>query len=146
MNIQSIFNKVKKSYPEINSKLVLFDKPSFMLSNSVNHNIYYNSKQVKQFKFSNKALRGALAHELSHQLDYKNYNFFSRLFFKYKYKNLNFRRKVEREADKITVSRGYGKELIQLLKESKLKYPKQRFEERIKPFHLTISEINSLMN
>jgi hypothetical protein len=144
--IESLFNEVKKSFPEINARIKPFDKKSFMFSSPYSKNIYYNSKQLKDFKFSDIALKGALAHELSHKVDYKKMNIFQVLIIKSRYKkDANFKKKIECNADKIAIERGFGEELIQLMKETKEKYPKERFEKRIKPFHLTISEMHILI-
>ena len=146
MTVQKLFEEIKKSFPETKSELIPFSKKSFMWSSPVTKNIYYNQQQIEKYDFSDKALKGALAHELSHQVDYNTKGFFTRLFFRFKYfRNTEFKKKTEREADRITVKNGFGIELIQLLKESEKKFERKRFLERIKPFHLTISEVKSLM-
>jgi hypothetical protein len=146
MEIQKLFYEVRNSFPNIKSGLISFKKESFMESSPLTGRIYYNKNQLEKFNFSKKALIGALAHELSHQVDYKRKGFLSRLLFKKKYKrNLKFKEESEKNADRIAVQRGFGNELIQLIKESEQKFPKSRFENKIKPFHLTIKEIKDLM-
>ena len=143
--IKDVFLKVKIKFPEVNSKIIPFDKKSFMLSNPLTKNIYYNKEQYEKFKFSKKALIGVLAHELGHQVSYKNINFLQRLFFKYRYnRNFDFKRKAEREADIIAIKRGFGNELIELIKESERKFNHERFL-KIKRTHLSINEIKRLM-
>jgi len=145
MDIQKLFDEVKLSFPEVKSKLISFNKESFMLSSPLTGNIYYDPNQIKKYNFSEKALKGILAHELSHQIDYKTKSIFLRLFFKFKYiNNIKFKKQIEREADKIAIQRGFGEELKQFLKECEKKYEPERFEKRIKPFHLTSSEINKI--
>ena len=137
--IKKIFPEVKKSFPEIKSKLKVFSKRSFMWSSPITGNVYYNPKQIKGF--SKTALKGVIAHELAHQVAYKQMCCLTKLFFKIKYKNPNYKRKVEREADKIAVKKGFGKELIKLIQESYKKFEKQRFL-KIQKNHLSIKEIN----
>ena len=143
--IGQVFNEIKKSFPEINSKIKPFNKKSFMWSSPITGNIYYNKEQVKNIKFSRTALKGALAHELSHQIGYKEMNFIARLLFKLRYQNFDFKRKIERQADTIAAKRGFGRELIQLLKESEHKFERKRFL-KIKKTHLSVDEIKQLMD
>jgi len=143
-NINKLFLEVKKSFSEINSKIKPFNKKSFMWSSPIIGNIYYNKTQFEKTNFSNSALKGVLAHELSHQINYKKIGLIRRLLFKIRYKNFEFRKKAEREADKITIERGFGKNLIQLLEESEKKFEKERFS-KIKKTHLSIKEIKELM-
>jgi len=141
-----VFKDVKKSFPEINSGLFPSSKNSFMLSSPISGKIYYNKKILEQKKFSATALKGALAHELSHQIHYKNKSLIYRLLFGLRYrKNRKFKEFAEKEADRIAIERGFGKELIALWNEYKLQLGKERFETRIKPFHLSEKEIKKLM-
>lgn len=145
MNIQKIFDKVRKSYPEINSKLKKHKKNSFMISDPFSGNIFYNEEQLERHNFSEKALTGAIAHEFGHQIDYKRINIIQKVAFVIKYKkDMNIRKQTEQKADKITIQRGYGNELIQLLKESEQKFEKQRWL-KLKKTHLSIKEIKKLM-
>jgi hypothetical protein len=143
--IQKLFSEFKKSFPEVKSKLIQSNKKSFMFSSPITKNIYFNKKQFTDFKFSKNAIKGVLAHEFSHQLIYNEMNIIDRLLFKLRYKDFEFRRKKEREADLIAIKRGFGDELIKLNKESKEKFDKKRFNN-IKKVHLSVKEIKELMN
>ncbi len=144
-DLSKIYNEVKKQFPEVHSKLIPFDKRSFMWSSPITNNIYYNEKQIKETNFSKSALMGVLAHELAHQVDYKQMNFVERLFLRIQYTNYKFKRRIEIQTDLIAVQRGFGKELIQLYKEAEKRFNATRFRERIKPFHLTPSEIQTMI-
>ena len=141
--IMKLFNEVKKKFPEVKSRLKTFNKKSFMWSSPITGDIYYNEEQIRKFKFSEDALKGVFAHELSHQVAYKNMNFVSRILFKLRYKNFNYKKKIEREADTITVKRGFGKELIRLYEETEKKFDKKR-ALKIKRTHLRVEEIRDV--
>ncbi|MBI4144326.1 hypothetical protein HY486_03700 [Candidatus Woesearchaeota archaeon] len=146
MNIEEIFQKVKSAFPEINSRIIVYGKRSFMSSSPLTGNIYYNQKDIEQKRFSIEALKGALAHELAHQIAYKKIGLVGRLFFKLRYRlSKKYKRESEIIADEVAVKRGFGKNLIQLTTEYQKKFGRRRFDERIKPFHLTVYEIRAMM-
>jgi len=56
---------------------------------------------------------GLIAHELAHQVSYRKRSFIGKWIFLWNYYfSLKKRCEVEKEADEITIQRGYGKELI----------------------------------
>jgi len=143
-NLINIFNDVKKSFPEVNAELKSFDKQSFMLSSPYSKYIFYNEEQLKKYKFSRTALRGVIAHELSHKISYKRMNPLTRLFVMILYQFHSFKKRLEQEADTITVQRGFGNELKILNKESKQKFDKERYS-RLESVRLSAEEIDKLM-
>ena len=144
-NINNIFVSIKKRFPDIDAKLVEINMSSFMVSDPCSRKIYYDPKQLRKFNFSKKALIGIIAHEFSHKVDYKRMNWIERLFLIRRHKrDFNFKRRLEREADAIAVSRGFGEELKQAFKESKIKFEKERFL-RLKDVRLNIKEIDKIM-
>ena len=69
-------------------------------------------------KFSINAIKGVIAHELGHQVDYKNkrMGIIKGIIHTYKCsKNEAYRSKFEKEADKIAAQRGFGKEYIEAM-------------------------------
>jgi len=145
MIVEEIFKDVSKAFPDIKSKIKHFSGKSFMWSSPITKTIYYNKNQVESMKFSKIALKGAIAHEMSHQVAYHSLSFLGRLIFKFRYKDFRFKRDVERKADKIAVKRGFGKELIKFFKELENKFEKQRLI-KIKKTHLSIKEIQKLIS
>jgi len=144
MNLQTIFLEVKKSFPEIHATLAPFSKKSFMRSEPYSKFIYYNKEQVENLRFSRNAIRGVLAHELAHKVQYKHMNLGEWILFPLLLKNGHYRRRLEREADAITVKRGFGKELLEAQKYTKKKFPKKWYR-RFQKAHLTEKEIRLLM-
>ncbi len=146
MELLELFVEVKKKYPEVQARLRPFDKPSFMFSSPLTKNIYYNKKQLDTYCFSPTALKGALAHELAHKVQWRQHSFLWRLLLVNRYKkNAAFRREIEREADIIAVKRGFGRELLQLIKESREKFSPDRWK-RLQETHLSEEEILLAMN
>ena len=149
MNIEIIFEEVKKSFPEIKAKLKSFNSQSFMASRPFGNYIFYDKRQLNKYKFSKLALRGILAHELAHKIQAKKAGFIEKImvFTHQKFRlfdNPNKKRELEREADTIAVKMGFGKELIQAIKESKDNFDKERFI-KFKKTRLSIKEIKELM-
>ena len=143
--IDEIFADVKKKFPEVDARLVPVSMKSFMLSSPYSNIIYYDPEQLNKYNFSRKALTGMIAHEFSHKIYYKRMGWIERLLIKWKHKrNFNFKRRLEREADMITIDRGFGKELKQSLKETESKFEEERFL-RFKTTHLSIKEIEIRM-
>jgi len=143
--IEEIFADVKKQFPEVDARLVPVSMKSFMLSSPNSNKIYYDPQQLIKYNFSRIALTGMMAHEFSHKVDYMRMSWLERLMIRWKYKrNLDFKRRLERDADMITIDRGYGSELIQSIKETESRFEKERFL-RFKLTHLSLKEIETKM-
>ena len=111
-------------------------------------NVYLNLDIINRNHVSKKAVLGYIAHELAHQVSYRKRSFFARWFFLW---NINLswkkRRIVETEADKITIERGYGKELLAERKTSLKRWSKNktRLHQKTKVY-LSPQEIQRLLN
>lgn len=114
--IKTWFETVKNnSYTDLSIKVVIKDLKFKMTgySSPFNGNVYIGLSLINKQNLSKESIIGILAHELSHQVSYKKRSFFPNIFFLWNYWfSVNKRREVEREADEITVQRGYGKELL----------------------------------
>ncbi|MCD4759370.1 hypothetical protein K8R33_00595 [archaeon] len=148
--IKKLFKEVKKSFPELKIKMLPGRANSFMVSRPFGDKIYYNKKKFGQYKFSDTAIKGIIAHELAHKTQAKKANIFekTKILLNQKFSifnNLKEEMKIEREADKIVIKRGYGKELIQFYKEIEIKVKDKKFIQKKKKSHLSIKEIKKLM-
>lgn len=146
MDFQKLFREVRdKGFPEIKSKFIPSDKFHFAHASPITGNIHYNQKNILALQFTEKAVKGVIAHELSHQIDFKRRSFFSKLWITYKCKTDEIYRKgIERYADIITVKRGFGNELLEAMKLTKKKFPKDRWK-RYEKAHLSMKELKSLI-
>jgi len=120
--LQELFNEVKKKFPEINAKLIKGEIISIMASRPFGKNIIYNSANLKKYNFSELALKGLLAHELAHKIQAKRAGIIEKIkvFLYQKFKLFNNKEegeRIEREADKIAMSKGFKKEIKTFYKE-----------------------------
>jgi len=145
MEYQKLFIEVEKKFPDVKANLVSFSKDSVMRSGVYSRKIYYNPNLIKKMGFSKKAIIGILAHELAHKVDKKRWSLWRLLSFKFRYKPYSeFKRQNERAADTITVQRGYGKEFLQTLRETKEKFDEERYR-KFKAAHLTMKEVSDMI-
>ncbi len=114
-NYRKLVNEIrKKSFPEIKGHIIILEIP-FAIPGAA---IFYIFPRLKLMVFTNKCkelsknpLTGLIAHELSHfsRFDKKGYWYYWKYFlFVYGEKA----RKEEKETDKLTIRKGYGKEMI----------------------------------
>lgn len=148
MDFQRIYREVRnKGFAEINSKFIPTEKFHFAHASDITGNIHYNPKNIIAMNFSEKAIKGVIAHELAHQVDFKRRRrgFFKTVLDNYKCsRDEIFRRGFERAADTITIERGYGKELLEAIKLTKEQFPKDRWK-RYEAAHLSIQEVKTLL-
>mgnify|MGYP001601926482 CR=1 FL=1 len=146
MDFKRLFSEVRdKGFAEINSRFIPSNKYYFAHASAMTGNINYNLKNILALKFTTNAVKGVIAHELAHQVDFKRRNFFAKLWLNYKCKTDEFyRRGIERTADKITVQRGFGRELLEAMKLTKENFPIDKWK-RYKKAHLSMKEVKDLM-
>ena len=148
MDFQRLYLEVRdKAFPEIHSKFIPNLKVHFMKSSDITGNIYYNYNNILAMKFLENAVKGVIAHELAHQVDFKRRgrSFLKKILEDYRCsRDEVYRRGFEREADRITVERGYGKELLEAMKQTKKMFPKDRWK-RYEAAHLSMKEVNNLI-
>jgi hypothetical protein len=97
----------------LSSKVHIKDMFLSGYSSPFNGNVYINLSFVNRYKLSKEDVIGILAHELAHQVSYRTRSFYPKILFLWNYwLSEKKRSEVEKEADEITVQRGYGKELL----------------------------------
>lgn len=156
--IEDVFREVKQAFPEVEARIIPARINSFMVSRPFGTKILYSAEQLKMYKFSERALRGCLAHELAHKVQSQNMRFAERMqiliYQRFKWRLCKLlcgvfagktkNKEIENKADLITVERGFGKELIQFHKDAKIRFDKNRVQ-RLQESHLSIKEIRILM-
>lgn len=130
MDYEKLMLKIKdKHFPElkdVNIKvkplwildLKILDKISYRPSMYVvGKNIYYNENMIKRKKYSNRTLRTIFAHELAHVVQSKRFNWIKIIIHAIKYYvDRKYTSKIEKEADRIVIKKGFGKDLIRMYK------------------------------
>ncbi|MCP3956982.1 MAG: GNAT family N-acetyltransferase [bacterium] len=142
-DLEEIFLEVRESFPELGSRLVPKRKRALMWSDPITGRIHYDPQRVRALGFSEGALRGMMAHELAHQIDYRRRGLLARLLSTRRYfgKSRRYRIECERAADEIAVTRGYGRELAQLFKELREKLDPRVYAKYVAQLHLSVEEI-----
>lgn len=136
-----------KSFPSLKHRRFIYIEKEFKyLGNAKTFGVFViiNINPILR-TFSDKELRGFLAHELSHIQRHRNRNLFEKLSFILQYiSSKEFRIWEEKEADKMTINKGYGNELYVLMKKA---YSISKWhEKRLKASHLSLTEIKRLTN
>ena len=138
----------KKSFPEIKGKIWIIKIPFSMPGGAVfwlfpRLNIL--ALTTKCHKLKKNVLIGLLAHELSHFSIFqrKKWIGFYLIFIKYLF-NYKYRIKEEKKADRLTIKKGYGKELIEVKIEAK-KVCKGTIYEKISDNYLTVEDVEKYM-
>jgi len=141
---------VKNSFPILHSKKICIEtKPLSKKFSACATNypfsglkIWINPKYCE--KYNDFELKGLLAHELIHLEDFSIMGWGKKFLwdFRYLFSRKN-RRKIERETDKKTILKGYGKELraLRLKRES----IKDKNFKKIKRFYLSSKEIEKYL-
>jgi hypothetical protein len=135
---------VRESFPELAGKRIwVFECGSWILGKSVAGVSDFGVVGVigisgRMRGFSRKAIKGILAHELSHFLIFSNRGLFSNLFVGFRYFVFgDVRGREERRTDKVAIERGYGKELY-VGRKNKMKVFGEKANEK---YYLSLEEI-----
>jgi hypothetical protein len=143
----SAFKEIKKSFPEVRSRLVGPTQIKFLMLSDVLYtgNIFYSGEMLDE-EFSELQLAGLLAHELSHQVnqsEMRDYTKREKIKHEERYNSdTGYRRFIERNADRTTVRRGFGQGLYSLMEKFYLDLDWKRKYARE---HLSLREIRKLM-
>ncbi len=126
---------VEKNFPTLRDEKIIIEENE-MKSNARAKYGFTGFKIIVSFKlrkFPSKILKGLFAHELCHfEIFKKRGVIITKLGLLLYFTNSKFREKEEKKADKLTIKKGYGKELIYTRKYLKLRKPE---------FYLTDNEI-----
>lgn len=116
-DLRRMYGEVKgASFADLHDKtqLIITDFDDVGMSTPFNK-VYINLNELNQYRWPEDVVRGAIAHELAHQVSYQTRSLLGRFWF---LRNYLFsspgRSRVEREADEIAISRGYGEEIVQV--------------------------------
>ncbi|MAG78220.1 hypothetical protein CL616_02525 [archaeon] len=148
MDYNKLFQKLKnKHYPELEHYHIEFkeknqkafmDSHNFSIRDILNrhklHPVTYNKETIK--KSPKKATEGAIIHELAHKIQALRSNFFQSLYMGLAYRLSNkYKIKIEQEANEISIKKGFKKELLELKKYCKSRFPKEKWA-KMKKFHI----------
>jgi len=135
-------NIIKKSFADLKGKKLIIIERKFKYFGKALNFGFFNVIMINPVlrTFSDKELKGLFAHELSHIQRHKDRSFFQKISFIINYLlSKKSRREEEREADKLTIKKGYGNELYALMKKA---YRVSKWhEKRLKSTHLSLKEI-----
>jgi hypothetical protein len=116
--INIVRDLIDKSYPEIKERkihLVIIRFRYYAFSIWIPPALRIIAVSRRAAKLNDKALKGLLAHELSHQERYLRMGLYRYLIFIMKYIFLReSREKEEKSTDMLTIEKGYAKELYEL--------------------------------
>ena len=150
MNYEHLLNHLKdQHFPELKNvkvdlKISKVLGKAFMITFPFNTNIYYNKKIIE--KCADLALKAVFIHELYHIVQFKNMNFFQKLIFLPRYHLFNsYRINHELDCHRQVVNRGFGKELLELNKFVKERYPEEIWNKKISNYYLSEGEIRNNM-
>jgi len=142
---------IRNAFPKLKNKKILIcesDDKKFKLhfADTYYFILFWRIRIGKKLrKFPDEFLKGALAHELSHIEIFEKRNFIRKIISGFKcLVSENFREKEEKNTDKITIQKGYGKELYSFRKHT-LSISDEKTKARIKRFYLFLSEIKQYM-
>ncbi len=141
---------INKNFPELKRKIIFVsDGRVFNLrfSAMVSYFILFSwiAFHPKSRNYSKQSLEALTVHELSHLSIIVNMNLFKKIKFAF---NWLFAKKgkanFEREADILTVKKGYGKSLLKLIEEAEKTYTKEEWKKKRKGY-LNSREIKKYM-
>lgn len=149
-DIEKLFLKIRnKSYSDycLSSNVHIKAMALLGYSSPFTGDMYINLDKINDKNMSKNQVIHTIAHELAHQVSYRTRSFFENVFFLWNYwLSKKKRRRVEIEAYKITIERGYDKELLAERKETFKRYANNKekiaFEKEV---YLSIDEVKALL-
>lgn len=142
---------VRKSFPKLKDYKIILTEGKILnarYSAVTSYFIFFSWIHVhpKVRNYSDNAIESLFAHELAHIDLIVNINFFQKIKFAFSWLfTKKGKEKFERDADILTVRKGYDKGLIKLKEESRKTYAKEQLKKRRKGY-LTTKEIKKLKN
>ena len=152
MDYNNLLQNLKKEhFPELKNisvdlKTSRMLGKAFMITLPFTTNIYYNKKIIK--RCNGLSLKAVFIHELYHIVQFKKMNNLQKLIFLPRYHIFDkYRINHELDCHREVVKRGFGKELLELNKFVKERYPKEIWNKKISNYYLSEEEIkNNLKN
>jgi len=138
---------IRKSFPELKGKKVIileFILPSIFLAMTLDFSfvrfIFTNPKKIELCSYNGQ--KGLFVHELCHFERHFSRNFFEKILFILKYVfNRRARVEEERETDKLTINKGYSKNLFSLVKGIEEIRTKEQIKLRLTRGYLSSKQI-----
>lgn len=143
---QELVNKYFKELKNVNIKIkpLRILKQASMITSPFTNKIYYNKDALK--KCSGKALKGLLAHELYHFIQFRRLNFFQRLFFIPMYHLVEDRRINHEVEDHMElINRGLSEELLALNNFVRKRHSKQLWDNKLSKYYLSDEKIRKIV-
>lgn len=112
--LEKEFYKIyEESFTDVKRPKLFFRKQNYTgYSSPWTGNIFLDFKRLSK-RPTLEMIRGVMAHELAHQVDYSQRPFYKQIFFSLFWKHSpKMTRIIEQAADQITIKRGYKKELL----------------------------------
>ena len=114
--LQALFKDVKeRSFTDISetTELIFEDMYALGYASPFSLNVFIDINRINSYQWPRDALVGLFSHELAHMVSYHRRSLLDRISFIWNYYfSKAARRKVEHEADRIAIERGYGEELV----------------------------------
>lgn len=114
--LQALFKDLKEqSFTDTSETTELIFEDMYVLgyASPFSLNVFIDINRINSYQWPRDALIGLFAHELAHMVSYHRRSVLGRMSFIWNYYfSKAARRKVEHEADRIAIERGYGEELV----------------------------------
>ena len=139
---------IEKSYPSLKNTKIHFHtwkqlRGSMMTFYFFSFWIFADSSKYNGA--NKKAITGVLAHELVHVEYLKQKNYFQKAIILIKYLlSPKFKRQFERETDRQTIRKGYGKELAETMR-FRMQTASKKDKEHLNKYYLSDKEINAIV-
>jgi len=144
---------VKKSFSELkNEKIFITDFIIFkrFIAQALDFGFFklllVNNDKINELLFSKEEMIGLFVHELCHFERYKKKTFLQKAaFILTTWFSKKIRCKDERNTDRLTIKKGYGKELLKIALKREQKYSKEKLAEVYSSGYLSPKEIKQEM-
>lgn len=141
---------IQKSFPILKNKLIFISEKKDKNNYSGISHDFVLFKHLGIFKrsrkYSTNALKGLLAHELSHLKNSTKMGFHKKIIYFIKwYFSKKTKAKYETMADLLLIEKGYGKEYSQFLRESLKGKNKNYLKEKLEKGYLNLKQVKEHM-
>jgi hypothetical protein len=148
-DIQRIYNEIKKSsFNDLseNSRLVFKNFNYFGFASPFSLNVLINIHKINDCNLPEDAVKGLIAHEFSHQVSFLRRSYMGRFLYIWSYPfSKTKKRLVEKEADEITIERGFAREML-LMRKYKFNCENEKHLEESKQVYLSVEELERLID
>ena len=147
-DIQRIYNEIKQTYFNDltdRSRLVFKNFNYFGFASPFSLNVLINIHKINDCNLPEDAVKGLIAHEFSHQVSFIKRSYMGRLLYIWSYPfSKTKKRLVEKEADEITIERGFAREIV-LMRKYKFDCENEKQRKESKEVYLSVEELERLI-